>query len=383
MNMDFTLQEKHRILQQKFREFAQKEVKPFASITDETECFPKDIIQKIAKKGWLGLPFSKKYGGLDDYFAYILCVEELSKVCATTGLIVSVHTSLCGGAISSYGTELQKEVYLQKLCTGEYLGAFALTELEAGTDVANMKTKATLDGEHYILNGSKMFITNAQYADLFIVFAVTDESLGVKGISAFLVEKNVKGLSVGKEIRKMGLRGSSTCELHFEHCKIHKKNRLGKEGEGFLIAMNCLDNGRIGVATQALGIAEGALEETISYTKSRNQFGKSISSFQNSSFELAELQVQTEAAKLLVYKAAWCVVKGEKITAEAAMAKLFASNVANEVTRRGLQLFGGYGYTRDYPLERMMRDAKITEIYEGTSEVQKMVISSMILREKK
>ena len=309
-----------------------------------------------------------------------MCVEELSKVCGTTGVIVSAHTSLCADPIYKYGTKEQKEKYLVPLASGKKIGAFGLTEPGAGTDASGQQTKAVLDGDHYVLNGSKIFITNGGVADIYVVFAMTDKSKGVKGISAFIVEKEFPGFSIGKKEKKMGIRGSATTELVFENCIVPKENLLGQEGKGFSVAMTTLDGGRIGIAAQALGIAEGALDETIKYVKERKQFGRSIAAFQNTQFRIADMKTKIDAAQLLVYRAAMLKQAGAKFSTEAAMAKLFAAETAMSVTTECVQLFGGYGYTREYPVERMMRDAKITEIYEGTSEVQRMVISNALLK---
>lgn len=334
----------------------------------------------MAAYGFLGIPVPKEWGGQGaDTLAYAICVEELSRVCATTGVIVSAHTSLCADPIRKYGTQEQKEKYLVPLAAGRSLGAFGLTEPGAGTDAAGQQTKAVLRGDHYILNGTKIFITNGGVADTYVIFAMTDKSKGTKGISAFIVEKDFEGFSIGKKELKMGIRGSSTTELVFENCKVPKENLLGKEGKGFGIAMGTLDGGRIGIAAQALGIAQGALDETVAYVKERKQFGRSISAFQNTRFQLAGLKTRIEAARLLVYRAAYAKDHQDLYSQEAAMAKLFAAETAMEVTTKCVQLHGGYGYTRDYPIERMMRDAKITEIYEGTSEVQKMVIAGGML----
>ena len=375
--MDFRIDEEHQELIDLYREFAQNEVKPIAAEIDETERFPMENVKKMAEMGLLGIPFPEEYGGAGmDTLSYVQCIEELSKVCASTGVIVSAHTSLCATPIYMFGTEEQKQKYLVPLATGEKLGAFGLTEPSAGTDSSQQKTTAVLvDDDHWVLNGSKIFITNAGAADIFFILAMTDKSLGNKGISAFIVEKGMPGFSIGKHENKMGIRASSTCELIFEDCIVPKENLVGEIGKGFKYAMMTLDGGRIGIAAQALGIAEGAIEETVKYVQERTQFGRRISQFQNTQFELAKMQANTEAAKLLVYQAACAKDNHEKYTHLAAMAKLVAANNASDVTRRCLQLFGGYGYTKDYPIERMMRDAKITEIYEGTSEVQKMVIS--------
>lgn len=377
--MNFTLSKEHALLQTMYRSFAQNEVKPLAQEIDEQERFPVETIEKLGRCGFMGIPFPKEYGGQGaDSLAYIMAVEELSKVCGTTGVIVSAHTSLCCQPIFSFGTEAQKQKYLPKLLKGEHVGAFGLTEPNAGTDAAGQQTKAVRDGDNYILNGSKIFITNAGHADIFIIFAMTDKSQGTRGISAFIVERTFEGFRVGREEKKMGIRGSSTCELIMENCIVPKENLLGQEGKGFAIAMKTLDGGRIGIAAQALGIGEGAIDETIKYVKERKQFNKRISQFQNTQFRLADMHTRMEAARLLVYSAALKKDSGENYSKDAAMAKLFASEAATEVTQRCVQLFGGYGYTREYPIERMMRDAKITEIYEGTSEVQRMVIASAL-----
>ncbi|MDO9592330.1 MAG: acyl-CoA dehydrogenase family protein, partial [Erysipelotrichaceae bacterium] len=327
------------------------------------------------------IPFTKDYGGAGgDILAYAMAVEEMSKACGTTGVIVSAHTSLCAAPIYDYGTEDQKMIYLIPLAKGEKIGAFGLTEANAGTDASAQQTKAVNMGDHYVLNGTKIFITNAGYADVYVVMAMTDKSVGIRGISAFIVEKDFPGFSVGKKEKKMGIRGSATCELIFENCIVPKENLLGKEGQGFKIAMKTLDGGRIGIASQALGIAQGAIDETIKYVKERKQFNRPLSAFQNTQFELASMQTKVDAARLLVYRAAMLKEEKQPHSVEAAMAKLYASEVAMEVTTKAVQLHGGYGYTREYGIERMMRDAKITEIYEGTSEVQKMVISSNMLK---
>ena len=385
--MDFTLSKEQLMAQQLFRDFAQSEVKPIAAEVDADEKFPEENVKKMAKLGFFGIPVPKKYGGQgSDVLTYALCVEEISKVCGTTGVIISAHTSLCIDPIMHFGTEEQKMKYVPDLASGKKIGAFGLTEPGAGTDAQGQQTTAVLDGEHWVLNGSKIFITNAGFADVFIVIAVTGivkdkKGRPVKEISAFIVERDFPGFSIGKHEKKMGIRGSSTCELVFEDCIVPKENLLGVQGRGFIIAMATLDGGRIGIAAQALGIAEGAIEETIKYTKERVQFGKRISQQQNTQFQLADMAARTQGAQYLVYAAA-CKKQAAndnpniRYSAEAAMAKLVASETASDVTRRCLQLFGGYGYTRDYPIERMMRDAKITEIYEGTSEVQRMVIAA-------
>ena len=375
--MHFQLDREHRLVLQMYRDFARNEVKPLAKEVDEREAFPVDTVRKMARTGFLGIPFPKEYGGAGgDNLAYTMAVEELSKVCGTTGVILSAHTSLCAAPIFEFGTEAQKQAYLVPLAKGEKLGAFGLTEPNAGTDAAGQQTTAELMGDHYLVNGSKIFITNAGYADVYIIFAMTDKAKGTKGISAFILDKDMPGFSIGKKEEKMGIRGSSTCELIFENVKVPVGNLLGQEGKGFGIAMKTLDGGRIGIAAQALGLAQGAIDETVAYTKERKQFGKAIAQFQNTQFQLADMQARTDAARLLVYRAACSKDAKLPYSVEAAMAKLFAAETAMEVTTKAVQLHGGYGYTREYPVERMMRDAKITEIYEGTSEVQKMVIAA-------
>ncbi len=383
--MDFSLSKKHLLARALFKEFAETEVKPFATEVDETEVFPRHTVEKMAKSGFLGIPIPKEYGGQGcDALTYVMCVEELSKVCATTGVIVSAHTSLCCDPILTYGTEEQKQKYLVPLAKGEKLGAFGLTEPGAGTDAQGMQTKAVLDGDNYVLNGSKIFITNGKEADIYIIFAVTDIVTDKRGrakkeISAFIVEKGTPGFDFGTKEKKMGIRGSSTYELIFTDCRVPKENLLGVKGKGFGMAMHTLDGGRIGIASQALGIAEGALDRTVEYVKERKQFGRAIGAFQNTQFQLANLATNVQAAQLMVYKAAQAKSTQKRYTVEAAMAKLFAAEVAMDVTTKCVQLHGGYGYTREYEVERMMRDAKITEIYEGTSEVQRMVISGDLL----
>jgi len=364
------------------KNFALNEVKPLAKEVDEEEKFPLETVKKMAKCGLMGINVPKEFGGAGgDMKMYITAVEELSKVCATTGVVLSAHTSLCITPILENGTQDQKDRYVPKLASGEWIGAFGLTEPNAGTDASYQQTTAQKVEGGYVLNGTKIFITNAGYANVYVVFAMTDKSLGTKGISAFIIEDTFEGFKVGKKEAKMGIRGSSTCELIFTNCFVPEANLLGKVGEGFKIAMKTLDGGRIGIAAQALGIAEGALEATVAYVKERKQFNRPIAAFQNTQFVLADLKTKVEAAKLLVYQAADKKQnKAKDLSVAAAMAKLFAAEVAMEVTTKCVQLHGGYGYTRDYPVERMMRDAKITEIYEGTSEVQRMVISGALLR---
>ena len=379
--MDFTLTKELQMLRKMYRDFAENEVKPLAQEIDEEERFPKETIPKLARYGFLGIPFPKKYGGQGGTnLAYAIAVEEISKVCATTSVIICAHTSLCCYPIYAFGTEEQKMKYLPDLLSGRKLGAFGLTEPNAGSDASGQQTIAKLDesGENYILNGTKCFITNATEADTFVVFAMTDPHLGNHGISAFIVEKDFPGFSIGKHEKKMGIRGSATSDLIFEDCIVPKENMLGKEGKGFKVAMGTLDGGRVGVAAQALGIGEGAIDEAVAYTKERMQFKKRLSQFQNTQFQLADMHTRTQAAQYLVYAAAMKKQNHEDYSMDAAMAKLFAAETASDVTRRAVQLFGGYGYTREYPVERMMRDAKITEIYEGTSEVQRMVVAKYL-----
>ena len=377
--MDFHLTKEQLMLRKMYREFAENEVKPLAQEIDEEERFPMETVEKMAKLGMMGIYFPKEYGGAGgDVLSYAMAVEELAKVCGTTAVILSAHTSLCCAPIFEHGTEEQKRKYLPDLLSGKKIGAFGLTEPGAGTDASGQQTTAVLEGDHYVLNGSKCFITNGNVADTFVVFAMTDKKAGNHGISAFIVEKGFPGFSTGKHEKKMGIRGSSTCDLIFEDCIVPKENLLGKEGKGFKIAMMTLDGGRIGIASQALGLAEGAIDEAVKYTKERVQFGRPISKFQNTQFQLADMACRAQAAQYVVYAAAMKKQNHEPYSDAAAMAKLFAAETASDVTRRAVQLFGGYGYTREYPVERMMRDAKITEIYEGTSEVQRMVIAKSL-----
>ena len=379
--MDFSLTKEQELFLQMIREFTEKEVKPLAAEIDEEERFPMETVQKMAKLGIMGIPFPTEYGGAGgDNQMYSMVVEELSRACATTGVVVSAHTSLCTAPIYEHGTAEQKQKYLPKLTSGEWIGAFGLTEPNAGTDAAGQQTFAVDMGDYWQLNGTKIFITNAVYADVYVIIAMTDKSLGTKGISAFIVEKTFPGFSVGKKEKKLGIRGSATCELIMENCIVPKENLLGQVGKGFGIAMKTLDGGRIGIAAQALGIAQGAMDETVRYTKERKQFGKPISAFQNTQFQLADLETRIQASRLLVRSAAWKKDQKLNYSADAAMCKLYASETAMEMTIKAVQFHGGYGYTCEYPVERMMRDAKITEIYEGTSEVQRMVISSKLLK---
>ena len=375
----FKMDQDHLDLITLYRDFAENTVKPLAADLDKEARFPEETIAQMAELGMLGIPFPEEYGGTGmDNLSYVQCVEELSKVCASTGVTLSAHTSLGSWPIYHFGTEEQKQKYMVPLASGEKLGAFGLTEPNAGTDAAGQKTTAVDKGDYWLLNGTKIFITNAGPAEIYIVFAMTDKEKGNRGITAFIVEKDMEGFSIGKHEEKMGIRGSATAELVLEDVKVPKENMLGELNKGFKIAMMTLDGGRIGIAAQALGIAEGAIKETVEYVNNRVQFGKRISQFQNTQFELAQMAANTEAAKLLVYQAACAKDAGEPYSHLAAMAKLVAAQNASDVTRRCLQLYGGYGYVRDYPIERMMRDAKITEIYEGTSEVQKMVIANWL-----
>lgn len=383
--MDFTLSKKHLLAQSLYRSFTENEVKPMAHEVDEKELFPRETVEKMARCGFMGIPVPKEYGGQGcDVLSYVMCVEELAKACGTTAVILSAHTSLCIDPILTYGTEEQKQNYIPDLASGRKLGAFALTEPGAGTDAQGQQTKAVLDGEQWVLNGSKCFITNGKEADVYIIIAVTGtvEKRGKKSkeISAFIVEKGTPGFSFGTKEKKMGIRGSATYELIFDDCRIPKENLLGIKGKGFGIAMHTLDGGRIGIAAQALGLAEGAFESAVKYVKERKQFGRALGQFQNTQFQLAEMATRIEAAKMLVYKAAFAKETQKTYSVEAAKAKLYAAKTAMEVTEKAVQLHGGYGYIREYDVERMMRDAKITEIYEGTSEVQLMVISSDVLK---
>ena len=384
--MDFKLDKKHEMARALFQEFAEKEVKPLAQEVDETETFPRETVEKMQKLGFMGIAIPKEYGGQGcDALTYVMCVEELSKVCGTTGVIVSAHSSLCCDPIYQFGTEEQKQKFLVPLASGKKLGAFALTEPGAGTDAQGAQTKAVLEGDEWVLNGSKCFITNGHEADIYVIIAVTDVEMDKKGrpkkkFSAFIVEKGTPGFTFGTKEKKMGIRGSATYELIFQDCHIPKDNLLGVRGKGFGMAMHTLDGGRIGIAAQALGLGEGALDRTIDFVKERKQFGRSIAQFQNTQFQLADMATRMEAAQLLVYKAAEAKQTQKVYSVEAAKAKLFAAEAAMAVTTKAVQLHGGYGYTREYDVERMMRDAKITEIYEGTSEVQRMVISGNLLK---
>jgi len=379
--MEFQLTEEQDMLRNMVRDFAINEVEPGAAERDEEERFDRGIFNAMAELGLTGIPFPEEYGGVGaEYISYAIAVEELSRVCASTGVTLSAHVSLCSWPIYNYGTKEQKEKYLAPLAAGEKIGAFGLTEPLAGSDASATKTTAVLDGDQWILNGTKIFITNGGEADTYVITAMTDKSQGNRGISVFIVEKGLPGFSFGKKEAKMGIRSSTTMELVFENCRIPKENLLGKLGQGFKIALSTLNGGRIGIGAQAVGIAQGALDAAIKYSKERVQFNQPIANFQAIQFMLADMATKIEAARLLVYRAAYLESNGLPFSKEAAMAKLFASETAMEVTTKAVQIFGGYGYSREYPVERMMRDAKITEIYEGTSEVQRIVISSQLLK---
>ena len=380
--VDFKLTNKQLLAKKLFAEFAEKEIKPIAAEMDETEVYSLELLEKLKKVGLLGIPYDKKYGGAGaDVLTYAVAMEEVSKVDASTGITMSVHTSLCCPCINDFGTEEQKEKYLRPLVNGTWSGCFSLTEPGAGTDASGAKTIAekTEDGKYYVLNGQKVFTTNGGFADVFIVFALTDKTKGPKGMSAFIVEKGTPGMIIGENIKRMGIRAASNVEVAFVDCKIPAENLLGKEGKGYGIAMGALAGGRIGIAAQATGIAQGALNEAIKYSKERKQFGKPLSSFQHTQFQCVEMQTRIDAARLLTWRAAKAKDDHENYTPLSAMAKLYASQVAVEVTRFAVQLMGGYGYSREYPVERMYRDAKITEIYEGTSEAMKMVAGGAVM----
>ncbi|MBB6445543.1 acyl-CoA dehydrogenase [Bacillus benzoevorans] len=376
MNLQFSKEQE--MMRKMVRDFARDVAAPFVPNMEKGE-FPREILKKMGSLGLMGIPIPETYGGAGmDLTSYLIAIEELSKVSAALGVILSVHTSVGTFPILRFGSEAQKNKYIPKLAAGEYLGAFCLTEPQAGSDAANIKTKAVKKGDTYILNGSKVFITNGGEADVYLVFAVTDAKLGTKGITAFIVEKNTPGLIFGKDEHKMGLRGSRTLQLSFEDMLIPAENRLGHEGEGFGIALSNLETGRIGIAAQALGIAEAAFDAAVQYAKERKQFAIPIAAHQAISFKLADMATSIEAAKLLIYRAADLKERGLAARKEASIAKLFASKTAVEVTTEAIQVFGGYGYTEDYPVERYFRDAKITEIYEGTSEIQRIVISKQL-----
>jgi butyryl-CoA dehydrogenase len=379
--MNFQLTEEHEMIRKMVRDFAKNEVAPTAAERDEEERFDREIFDKMAELGLTGIPWPEEYGGIgSDYLAYCIAIEELSRVCASTGVTLSAHTSLAGWPIYKFGTEEQKQKYLKPMAKGEKIGAYGLTEPGSGSDAGAMKTTARLEGDHYILNGSKIFITNGGVADIYVVFALTDPQAKHKGTSAFIIEKDFPGFSVGKKEKKLGIRSSPTTEIIFEDCKVPKENLLGQEGEGFKIAMMTLDGGRNGIAAQAVGIAQGALDAAIEYAKERHQFGRPIAAQQGIAFKLADMATSVEAARLLTYQAAWLESAGLPYGKESAMSKLFAGDTAMKVTTEAVQVFGGYGYTKDYPVERFMRDAKITQIYEGTQEIQRLVISRMLTK---
>ncbi|QSS99870.1 acyl-CoA dehydrogenase [Pontibacillus sp. ALD_SL1] len=380
--MNFQLTEEQEMLRKMVRDFAKNEVEPTAAERDEEERFDREIFDKMAELGLTGIPWPEEYGGIgSDYVSYVIAVEELSRVCASTGVTLSAHISLASWPLYKYGNEEQKKTYLAELARGEKLGAYALSEPGAGSDVASMRTTAKKDGDHYVLNGSKVWITNGGVADTYIVFAKTDVDAKHRGISAFIVEKGTPGFTFGKKEKKLGIRSSPTTELIFEECKVPAKNRLGAEGEGFKIAMTTLDGGRNGIAAQALGIAQGALDASVGYAKEREQFGKPIAQNQGISFKLADMATEVEAARLLTYQAAWLESEGKPYGKASAMSKLFAGDAAMRITVEAVQVYGGYGYTKDYPVERYMRDAKITQIYEGTNEIQRLVIGRMLTKE--
>ncbi|MBA2175240.1 acyl-CoA dehydrogenase [Halobacillus locisalis] len=380
--MHLQLTEEQEMMKKMVRDFAEKEVAPAVERMEAEDRFPEELIPKMGELGLMGVPIPEKYGGAEmDYTSYIIAIHELSKVSATVGVILSVHTSVGTNPILYFGTEEQKQKYIPKLASGEYLGAFALTEPSAGSDAGSLKTRAKRDGDHYVLNGEKVFITNGGNADTFIVFARTnpDESTG-KGLSAFIIERDTPGFSVGKAEKKMGMHGSSTVSLNFDQCKVPVSQRLGEEGEGYKIALANLNTGRIGIAAQSLGIAEAALEHAVAYAKEREQFGKPIANLQGISFKLADMATAFESSKLLTYNAASLHGAGKPCVKEASMAKLFASKTAVNNAIEAVQVHGGYGYTEDYAVERFFRDAKVCEIYEGTSEIQRVVIGNQLIR---
>ncbi|QKG85757.1 acyl-CoA dehydrogenase [Kroppenstedtia pulmonis] len=378
--MDLRWTEEQKMMRKMVKEFARTEITPYVESMDEEERFPREILNKMGQTGLMGIPIPEKWGGAGaDFVSYTLALEEISKVSATVGVILAVHTSVGTMPILRYGTDAQRKKYVPRLASGEYLGAFALTEAHAGSDAGNIRTRALRKGNHYILNGSKMFITNAGEADTYVAFAVTDPDAGRKGITAFIVEKGTPGLVIGKVEKKMGLGGSNTCEILFEQAEVPVENRLGEEGQGYEIALSNLAGGRIGIGAQALGIAQAALEASRSYALERQQFGKPIAKLQGIQFKLADMATQIEASRLLVYRAAEMREQGHPCKKEASMAKMMASDTAMAVTTEAIQIHGGYGYTREYPVERLFRDAKVTQIYEGTNEIQRLVVSGELL----
>lgn len=379
--MNFQLSEEHKMIRKMVRDFAKNEVAPTAEQRDEEESFDMKIFHQMAELGLTGIPWPEEYGGIgSDYLAYCIAVEELSRVDGSVGVILSAHTSLAGWPVYTFGTEEQKQKYLRPMAEGTKVGAYGLTEPSAGSDAGSMKTSAKEDGDHYVLNGSKIFITNGGIADIYVVFAVTDPESKHKGTTAFIVEKDFEGFSVGKKEKKLGIRSSPTTEIIFDNCRVPKENVLGELGQGFKIAMQTLDGGRNGIAAQAVGIAQGAMDAAVDYAKEREQFGKPIAANQGISFKLADMATSIEASRLLTYQAAWLESNKLSYSKESAMAKLMAGDTAMKVTTEAVQVFGGYGYTKDYPVERFMRDAKITQIYEGTQEVQRLVISRMVTK---
>ena len=381
--MNFELDDVQTLVRDTARRFAQEEVAPLAAEMDKSATFRMDLVQQMGELGFMGVAIPEQYGGGGmDYRCYAIVVEELSAACASTGVVVSAHSSLCCDPILRFGTEEQKKKYLVPLASGRMLGCLGLTEPQAGTDAGAVRTTAVLDGNEWVLNGTKIFITNGGPAGVAVVIASTDRSAKHRGLSAFIVPADAPGYKVAKEEHKLGIRASSTAELVFDECRIPKENLLGKPGEGFKIAMATLDGGRIGIAAQAVGIARGAMEHAVAYSKERHQFGQPISNFQAIQWKLADMATEIDAARLLTWRAAWMKDQGLKnYSREAAMAKLFASDVVMKATREAIQVFGGYGYIDEYPVERFYRDAKITEIYEGTSEVQRLVIARALLRD--
>ncbi|WP_212935503.1 acyl-CoA dehydrogenase AcdA [Bacillus hominis] len=379
--MHFKLSEEHEMIRKMVRDFARNEVAPTAAERDEEERFDRALFDQMAELGLTGIPWPEEYGGIgSDYLAYVIAIEELSRVCASTGVTLSAHTSLAGWPIFKFGTEEQKQKFLRPMAEGKKIGAYGLTEPSSGSDAGGMRTTAKRDGDHYILNGSKIFITNGGIADIYVVFALTDPDSKQRGTSAFIVESDTLGFSVGKKESKLGIRSSPTTEIMFEDCRIPVENLLGEEGQGFKIAMQTLDGGRNGIAAQAVGIAQGALDASVEYARERHQFGKPIAAQQGIGFKLADMATDVEAARLLTYQAAWLESEGLPYGKESAMSKVFAGDTAMKVTTEAVQVFGGYGYTKDYPVERYMRDAKITQIYEGTQEIQRLVISRMLTK---
>ncbi|HEE9033124.1 acyl-CoA dehydrogenase AcdA [Bacillus cereus] len=379
--MHFKLSEEHEMIRKMVRDFAKNEVAPTAAERDEEERFDRELFDQMAELGLTGIPWPEEYGGIgSDYLAYVIAIEELSRVCASTGVTLSAHTSLAGWPIFKFGTEEQKQKFLRPMAEGKKIGAYGLTEPGSGSDAGGMKTIAKRDGDHYILNGSKIFITNGGIADIYVVFALTDPESKQRGTSAFIVESDTPGFSVGKKESKLGIRSSPTTEIMFEDCRIPVENLLGEEGQGFKVAMQTLDGGRNGIAAQAVGIAQGALDASVEYARERHQFGKPIAAQQGIGFKLADMATEVEAARLLTYQAAWLESEGLPYGKESAMSKVFAGDTAMRVTTEAVQVFGGYGYTKDYPVERYMRDAKITQIYEGTQEIQRLVISRMLTK---